>query len=49
MLPRISKNNFIAAIVILFAISIIIPILLKIVLISVAIMFAYHYFFNKQQ
>jgi flagellar basal body-associated protein FliL len=49
MLPKISKNNFIAAIVILFAISIIIPILVKIVLISVAVMFAYQYFFNKKQ
>jgi hypothetical protein len=49
MLPKISKNNLIVAIVILFAISIIIPILLKVVLISIAIIFAYRYFLNKKQ
>lgn len=49
MLPKISKNNFVAAIIILFAISVIIPILLKITLIAVVIMFAYQYFFNKMQ
>lgn len=49
MLPKTSKNNLIAAIVILFAISIIVPILLKIVLISVVVIFTYQYFSNKKQ